>query len=311
MNRSLKPLLFIFTVLAFVAITLFNSPTPTAALPLSQQSDWCGRTDDPENHGFSYATSQYHWTVNWEKYIAESTVIEVDQVIGPLNTDNIVNAMIVILPREEVADPNACVGFFYMYMHLGNIDGPRADNGASFLLILDQQDGVTTGVELKYALGDLSKLSPTEMQDLKRLAVSTFAETKSVDSTLISVVNQFNTVARDSYEPYYPPATQQPATSTQKTTPTVNHLSFWDMLCLSVLCVVGIIFLFWLLYKLGLFSGTGRSGTSTNWTPTNTTFTPRSGGRANWSSSNSTPRSTPRAPSNRGNGSNNGPRRIG
>ena len=51
-------------------------------------STLCGDGSAPD-YGFTYDLMQEHWTVNWQSYVSESTVNQVDTILDRLEADSI------------------------------------------------------------------------------------------------------------------------------------------------------------------------------------------------------------------------------
>jgi len=302
--------LFFATILFLMSFATITPAQPVHASPLPQTTPWCGTTSETKNYGFTMPLQQPHWTVNSEQYVSQAAIDEVDALYDGLNNDNIANTMIMFIDRNEVSSGTGCAGHFFFYMQLGNKDGERMANGMAIIFVVTQNEGKVTDVEVDYAVGGfLSALQPVDLMEMNLMAKDTLASTGSLEEAYLKVMRYFEQYARSKYQPYYTPTrTPQPASTSQPTTlPSVNHLSFFDTLCLSLLCVVGLVFLFWLFSKLP--SGGGSSGTRTNWSSNNTPYVSRN--------SNSTPRSESRpvthndAPSRGGGGNKGGPTRVG
>jgi len=304
--------LFFATILILMAFVMIVPTQPVHASPIPQQTiPWCGTTSEVQNYGFSMPLQQPHWTVNGESYVSQSAIDEVDALYDSLNNDNIANTMILFIDRNEVSNGSGCAGHFFFYMQLGNVDGPRMANGMAIIFIVTKTEGQITDVKVNYSVGgNLSALQPVDLMEMDIMAKDALALTGSLEEAYLTVMRYFEQYARSKYEPYYPPTqTPQPAGNAQPTVPTVNHLSFWDTLCLSLICFVGFLFFLWICSKLGLFSGTGHSSTTTNWSPTVGTHNnsrPTSSSRPHQSNSR------PSSPPSRGGGGNkSGPTRVG
>ena len=78
-------------VLAF-SLSVYFTPASAGAIfaaPL------CGDGSAPD-YGFTYDLQQAHWTVDWQDYVSEQAVTEVDAVLDRLNEDSIAQTMILI-----------------------------------------------------------------------------------------------------------------------------------------------------------------------------------------------------------------------
>ena len=173
----------------------------------------CGNGSPPD-YGFSYKLAQPHWTVGWQSYASLQTVNEVDKVFDQLNDDAIAQTMILILPQEQVGIRPNCAVHFLRYMKLGLPSGERKDNGFVFLIVVEPNS-----IDVHYAVGlGLPALTAPELTNIDRAAEDTYQSTHSMDQALLTLANEFNTVARNNYEPLpasvpTPKAADQPAES--------------------------------------------------------------------------------------------------
>lgn len=245
-----------FALLFLFALSLLAFPTQAKASPQHQADRWCGAMSEAENWGFPFSnTDNYHWTVNGSSFVTQSTIDQVDVVLDGLNNDNIAQTMILFLRADQVEVGPNCAGQFMEFMGLGNIDGPRADNGFAWLMVYDHEANT---LSVNYAVGgSLNSLHASWLQDMKRLVPVKYVETQSLDHTLLYLVNEFNAYARQQYEPYHPEET----TSAQPSSGT--GISFLGLLCLVLIVLIGLVVLLWLLQKAGIdLSGPGSGGGS-------------------------------------------------
>jgi hypothetical protein len=207
----------------------------------------CGNGSAPD-YGFSYDLQQPHWTIGWEGYASEQAVDQVDTVLDELNADSIAQTMILIKPQEEVGIRTNCAVHFLRYMQLGLPTGERRDNGFVFLIVV-QSDSI----DVHYAVGlGLPALIARELTNINRAAEAAYRSTHSMDQALLTLVQEFDTVARDNYAPliYLEP------------TPEVTDLPYGPVstsaicgeLCLGI---VLLLFLLWALSQMGRGGGSG------------------------------------------------------
>jgi hypothetical protein len=78
----------------------------------------CGDGSAPD-YGFTYNLQQAHWTVDWQDYVSEKAVTEVDAVLDRLNEDSIAQMMILIKSQTQVGNRVNCAVHFLRYMRLG------------------------------------------------------------------------------------------------------------------------------------------------------------------------------------------------
>jgi hypothetical protein len=63
----------------------------------------CGNGSLPD-YGFTYDLQQTHWTVNWQGYVSEDTVTDVDTILDKLNADSVAQTMILIQALGDTVD---------------------------------------------------------------------------------------------------------------------------------------------------------------------------------------------------------------
>ncbi len=230
-------------VLAF-SISVFFSQASADAL---FASTLCGSGSAPD-YGFTYDLMQEHWTVNWQSYVSESTVNQVDEILDRLEADSIAQTMILFKPQAEVGNRVNCAVHFLRYMKLGLPSGERKDNGFVFLIVVEPRR-----IDVHYGVGlGLPALTASGLTDLNRIAEDTYQSTQSMDQALLALVQGFDTYARSKYTPLVTP-TQTPVTVDL---PSLSN----DPLGFSVLCCMGCIGIFILLFLLWLFIRLARMG---------------------------------------------------
>lgn len=214
------------------------SASPIFALPL------CGEGSAPD-YGFTYDLQQAHWTVDWQDYVTEKTVTEVDVTLDQLNADAIAQTMILIQPQAQVGNRVNCAVHFLRYMQLGQPTGARKDNGFVFLIVVEP-----TRIDVHYGVGlGLPALTASELTTLNRTAEDTFQSTHSLDQALLALVRGFDTVARNNYAPLISAAS---TAETSQTSPLPSEplgiLSICGLLCLGVFFML---FMWWGLKQMG------------------------------------------------------------
>lgn len=206
-----------------------------------QAGPLCGNGSPPD-YGFSYDLMQPHWTVGWELYASQQAVDSVDRVLDRLNDDAIAQTMILILPQDQVGIRTNCAVHFLRYMKLGLPSGERRDNGFVFLIVVG-----TDRIDVHYAVGlGLPALTAPELTNVNRAVEATYQSTQSMDEALLTLANEFNTVARDNYEP------APSAASTPEPVPQPAGAAAFIALCGQV-CMGAFLFFFliWLFSQMG------------------------------------------------------------
>jgi hypothetical protein len=305
MKRFLQ-LAILATIL--ISILLVHPSTVSAAPNLPQIDGKCGSGSEADNYGFTYDLNQPHWTVG-NGLVSEETMAQVDVTLDQLNADQLAQTMILVLPENQVGEPVNCAVHFLRYMGLGLVDGPHADNGFVWLFVVRENS-----VEVRYGVGlGLPALTAPGLGDLKRLGVDTFDTTKSVDASILAVVQTYDTYVRSEYA-ITPVTTESSAEESTLPTP-INNGSGGSILLFLFLCFVGII-IFAVLASLfsGLFGGNTTS-TSSDYTPSSSyrpsssspssssSYRPSSSSSSRPSSSSSSSRPSSSPPSRGGSGS--------
>ena len=247
----------------------FTTPVPAPMAAPRAQVQVCGNGSAPD-YGFSYSMQQAHWTVDWQNYVSEQAVTEVDVILDQLNADFIAQTMILIKPQEQVGNRVNCAVHFLRYMRLGQATGERKDNGFVFLIVVEPDR-----IDVHYGVGlGLPALTAPELTALNRAAEETYRSTRSLDQALLTLVQGFDTVARNKYDPLLLP-TSSPETIDLPELPS-GPLGLLTVCCLLCLGGFFLLFLVWMLPKLA------RSGISFN--PSGSGFrgigTPFGGGRS-------------------------------
>lgn len=228
-----------------VMVLVFSFSTADARIVSA--ATLCGGGSAPD-YGFTYDLQQPHWTVDWQGYVSEQTVAEVDAILDELNANSIAQTMILIKPQDEVGNRVNCAVHFLRYMQLGLPDGERKDNGFVFLIVVEP-----TKIDVHYGVGlGLPALTASELTSLNRAAEETYRSTQSIDQALLTLIQGFDTVARSNYEPLIPPIPQPIEMPALPSSP-LGILALCGQLCLGIFLIL---ILFWLLPKMA-GSGTG------------------------------------------------------
>ena len=231
-----------YRLVAIIGLTfsLLGYFTPARAETLFVQSPLCGNGSAPD-YGFSYDLLQPHWTVGWEDYSTEQAVNRVDRVLDRLDEDAIAQTMILILPENQVGIRTNCAVHFLRYMELGLPTGNRKDNGFVFLIVVEPDD-----IDVHYAVGlGLPALTAPELTNINRAVENTYQTSHSMDQALLTLANEFNTVARNNYEPE-PSAAVTP--EVVEPTGPAAIAALCGQFCLGLLLFV---FLAWMFSQLG------------------------------------------------------------
>ncbi len=244
LNRRVWPGIMLivagFTAIMVLMFSLFGYFIPARAEAMLVEP-LCGEGSAPD-YGFAYDLQQVHWTVDWQAYVTEQTVTEVDTILDQLNGDSIAQTMILIQSQEQVGNRVNCAVHFLRYMQLGLPTGERKDNGFVFLIVVE-----STRIDVHYGVGlGLPALTASELTTLNRSAEDVFQSANSLDQALLTLVQGFDTVARSNYAPLIYPA---PTSETgNNTSPFLSGPSAILNIC-GLLCI-GIFFMLFLLWGL-------------------------------------------------------------
>ena len=198
----------------------------------------CGDGSAPD-YGFTYDLQQAHWTVDWQDYVSEKAVTEVDAVLDRLNEDSIAQTMILIKLQAQVGNRVNCAVHFLRYMKLGQPAGERKDNGFVFLIVVEP-----TRIDVHYGVGlGLPALTASELTTLNRAAEDAYQSTHSMDQALLTLVQGFDTVARSKYAPLIIP-TPTPETINLPPLPS-GPLGVLSICCLTCMGIFVLLFLLW------------------------------------------------------------------
>ncbi|HEY5983231.1 MAG TPA: hypothetical protein VIU38_07130 [Anaerolineales bacterium] len=223
-----------------VAFSTYIAPVraaPQAAAVL------CGNGSAPD-YGFTYDLLQEHWTVNWQNYVSQQTVTEVDTILDGLNADSIAQTMILFLPADQVGVRVNCAVHFLRYMRLGLPSGERKDNGMAFLIVVEPK-----GIDVHYGVGlGLPALTANELTSINRDAEAAYDSTGSMDQALLTLVQEFETLSRKEYPPLIE-ATATPEIQYPSLAPAgpISLALFCGLVCIGILVLL---FLLWAASRL-------------------------------------------------------------
>ena len=229
------PVIVVAVTAAMLLAFRFSASAPAgvgtvAAAPL------CGDGFAPD-YGLTYDLQQAHWTVGWQGYASVKAVTEVDAVLDRLNGDSIAQTMILILPQDQVGNRVNCAVHFLRYMKLGEPTGERQDNGFVFLIVVEP-----AAIDVHYGVGlGLPALTAPDLTNLNRAAEATYQSTHSMDQTLLTLVQGFDTLARSKYAPLISPAPASSPTNPPPAAGVLGGLPLSGQLCLGVVVLLVVI----------------------------------------------------------------------
>lgn len=146
-----------------------------------------------------------YWVVNCNPMTPE-TVVAVDRVLENLRADHIAETVILCMPRNSVHDPVGYAIRFTRYMELGLKDGPRRDNGFTWLILYD-----TAGIEIHEGIGlGLNKFTQVDIAPVQAKAEKAFA-LGGVDAVVNTLATEYEKMARANYDPYEPVPPRYPS----------------------------------------------------------------------------------------------------
>ena len=263
MKKRLVSSLLLVSILLVLSLAVFTPQTALAAPASQQQGTWCGNGSEASNYGFTYDLNQPHWTIG-NGLVSETAMTNVDAILDKLNSDQLAQTMILVIPANQVGIPVNCAVHFLRYMKLGLPDGPHADNGFVFLFMVGDKT-----IEVHYGVGlGLPALTAQGLTPINRLAEDTYAKTGSVDEAVIETVKAYDAYVRSEYQVTAPaaPATTNNAPAAPTSNGNSNGLTILYVF-LGIIAVGAIIFgVLWI-------SGFFNSPTETDIT-TDYSFTP-------------------------------------
>lgn len=244
MKRTLSVIVFVLIVVSLLVGIPTNKAT---ASTFQQDKHWCGNGSEADNFGFTYALTQPHWTIG-NDLVSEQTMADVDVILDKLNSDKLVQTMILVIPEDQVGIPVNCAVHFLRYMKLGMADN---DNGFTFLFVIGQDQ-----VTVYYGVGmDLPALTAPHLGELKRLGSETYSSTKSIDTALLETVKAYDKYVRSEYGP-----TSGNETTDNASPQPESSTGIWEALGTAVKCIV--IFFIIIIIVAFLLIGGGLSGGS-------------------------------------------------
>ncbi len=244
------------TVVMVFMLSAYFTPASAGA---TFAASLCGNGSAPD-YGFTYDLQQAHWTVDWQDYVSEKAVTEVDAVLDRLNEDSISQTMILIKLQAQVGNRVNCAVHFLRYMKLGQPVGERKDNGFVFLIVVEP-----TRIDVHYGVGlGLPALTAPELTAINRAAEDAYQSTHSLDQALLTLVKGFDTVARSKYAPLIIP-TPTPETFNLPPLPSgpLGILSICGLMCMGIFVLLFLLWGFNQLARRGItfdLSGLGSRG---------------------------------------------------
>jgi len=232
----------IVAALMVLAFSLSIHFTPANASP-EPDAVPCGNGSPPD-YGFTYDLRQEHWTVNWQDYVSQQAVTEVDAILDQLNADSIAQTMILFQAQDQVGVRVNCAVHFLRYMRLGLPAGERKDNGFVFLIVAEPKR-----IDVHYAVGlGLPALTAPELTTINRDAEAAYASSGSMDEALLTLVREFDTVSRSNYAPLVTPS-PTPVVDDVPQLPAgpLGILTLCGLLCVITLIIA---FLLWVAYRV-------------------------------------------------------------
>lgn len=236
-TRQLFSTIFVGAILALGLSTPFTS----AYAYEIQTPPRCGEGAAPD-YGLTYDLLQPHWTVGWERYVSEDSVIYVDWILDELNDDSIAQTMILIKPQDEVGIATNCAVHFLRYMQLGLPTGERRDNGFVFLIVVEPES-----IDVHYAVGlGLPALTARELTNINRAAEAAYESTHSMDEAILTLVREFDLVARENYEPIMSPGSAPD--DVELPGGSIGLAALCAQFCMGIFVLI---IMFWILSQMG------------------------------------------------------------
>lgn len=220
------------------------SARPETAPPL------CGDGSAPD-YGLTYDLQQEHWTVNWQNYVSEQAVTDVDAILDRLNGDSIAQTMILFQSQDQVGNRVNCAVHFLRYMKLGLPAGARRDNGFVFLIVVEP-----ARIDVHYGVGlGLPALTAPDLTTINRDAEAAFQSSGSMDQALLTMVQEFDTLARSKYPPLVSPTPTPEPLSVPIPAGPVGLLTICGLLCVGIIVLAILVWVLLQLARAGIAFG--------------------------------------------------------
>jgi hypothetical protein len=258
-RRGLTLIVVVLTTVMISTFILLVSSTPASA-GAAHATTLCGDGSAPD-YGFTYPLQQDYWVVNWQNYASEQTVARADAILNQLNEDSIAQTMILFQSQDQVGNRVNCAVHFLRYMKLGLPSGERKDNGFVFLIVVEP-----TGIDVHYGVGlGLPALTASELTDLNRAAEAAYQSSHDMDQALLTLVQEYDKVARSNYSPLIastsaPQSAPRANDSPQLPSGPLDIFTLCCSLCLGILVLLFILWLFFQMARRGIRFGAGGGG---------------------------------------------------
>jgi len=257
-RRGLTLIIVAVTALVLSAFSLSLYSTPASASG-AHATTLCGDGSAPD-YGFTYDLKQTYWVVNWQNFASEQAVVKADAILNQLNQDSIAQTMILFQSQDQVGNRVNCAVHFLRYMQLGLPTGERKDNGFVFLIVVEP-----TGIDVHYGVGlGLPALTAPELTDLNRAAEAAYQSTHDMDQALLTLAQSFDKVARNNYAPLTAPISPTTVAETNNAPQTpagpLDIFTICGQLCLGILVVLFLIWMFFQMARSGIRFGSSGFG---------------------------------------------------
>jgi hypothetical protein len=190
--------------------------------------------------------------VDYQNFVSEDTVNQVDVILDRLNNDSIAQTMILFKNQDQVGNRVNCAVHFLRYMKLGLSYGERKDNGFVFLIVVENNK-----IDVHYGVGlGLPALTAPGLTNLNRVAEETYQSTHSMDEALLALVKGFDEYTRSKYSPLASaPAPAQEPTSVYITMPSVpfSSMGTGTICCIACIGIILLVLLVIFISKFGRF----------------------------------------------------------
>ena len=175
-----------------------TAPRLVSSVTSPQYTDLTAPPAGDPGYPVPVSKSVKYWVINCTPAKSD-TIVAADQVLEDLKAANIAETAILCMPKNSVHDPVGYAIRFTRYMGLGLKDGPRRDNGFTWLILYDE-----SSVEIHEGIGlGLNKFTQVDIAPVQAQAEKAFSN-GGIDAVITTLVTEYNKMARSNYDPWQP-----------------------------------------------------------------------------------------------------------
>jgi hypothetical protein len=228
-QKILAAILIVFCVLVFLPYVRI-APRVVKSITAPVYTDQTAPPDGDPQYPVPLSKAVTYWVINCTPVNPE-TIVAADRTLENLRADHIAETAILCMPKNSVHDPVGYAIRFTRYMELGLKDGPRRDNGFTWLILYD-----AAGIEIHEGIGlGLNKFTQVDIAPVQAKAEKAFAN-GGIDSVVTTLTTEYDKMARANYDPYQPVPPSYPSADAapDSTDPMVGGFLFTAVLWVIV-----------------------------------------------------------------------------